>query len=163
MGLWEWEKEIVGGGRGDAEKVDCSAMMKSRGKGVARDADRKWGDERKMGNPGGDRGWRIDGEGEEDDRTGKIKEVRGGAWQRTEDGGGKAADLAGEGEGDDGDGDGGGDDGGTAVRRRRRWRRSRRRLEDGGVAMTAQKNRGRGKHWRRSLITCIYNLNSYIN
>ena len=39
-----------------------------------------------------------------------------------------------------------GGDSGTAVRRRRRWRRRRwRRLEDGGVAMTAKENRGRGK------------------
>ena len=27
--------------------------------------------------------------------------------------------------------------------------RQRRRLEDGGVALTAEKNRGRGKEWRR--------------
>ena len=38
---------------------------------------------------------------------------------------------------------GGGGDGGAAIRRRRR------RLEDGGVAMTAEKNHGRGKEWRR--------------
>ena len=34
-----------------------------------------------------------------------------------------------------------GDNGGAAVRRR---------LEDGGVAMTVEKNHGRGKEWRRS-------------
>ena len=41
---------------------------------------------------------------------------------------------------------GGGGGGGVAVpRRRRRWRR-----EDGGVALTVEKNRGRGKEWQRS-------------
>ena len=37
----------------------------------------------------------------------------------------------------------GGGDGGSGLRRRQRWR-----LDDGGVAMTAEKNRGRGKEWR---------------
>ena len=51
---------------------------------------------------------------EEDDLNGKIREVRGGAWQRTEeDGGGESGRsrwrLAGD-----------GGDGGAAVRRRRR-------------------------------------------
>ena len=44
---------------------------------------------------------------------------------------------------------GGGGDGGTAVRRRR-WRWRRRRLEDGGIVMRAEKNRGHDKEWRRS-------------
>ena len=35
-------------------------------------------DERKMGNPRGDRRWRIDREDEEDDRNG---ENRGGSWR----------------------------------------------------------------------------------
>ena len=39
----------------------------------------------------------------------------------------------------------GGGDGGAAVRRRRRWQ-----LEDGGVAMMAEKNCGQGKEWRWS-------------
>ena len=51
------------------------------------------------------------------------------------------------GEGGGGGGDGDGDDGDAAVQRRRR----RRRLEDGGSAMRVEKNRGRGKEWRRSL------------
>ena len=38
----------------------------------------------------------------------------------------------------------GGGDGGTEVQRRRR------RLEDSGITITAEKNRGRGKEWRRS-------------
>ena len=63
---------------------------------------------------------------EEDDRKGENWEVRG------------------EEDGDGGGGDG--DDGGAAVRRRRRQRL----LEDGSVAMMAEKNRGRGKEWRRS-------------
>ena len=43
---------------------------------------------------------------------------------------------------------GGGGDGGTAVRSG--GLRLRRRLEDGDVAMTAEKNRSRGKEWRLS-------------
>ena len=57
--------------------------------------------------------------------------VRGGEWEVS-----AGRKMTGEG--------GGGGDGGAAVRRRRR------RLEDGDIAMTVEKNRGRGKEWRRS-------------
>ena len=76
-------------------------------------------------------------------RKGAVEEeelqlmVRGGEWEVS-----AGRKMTGE--------DGGEGDGGAAVQRQRRQRRQRRRLEDGGVAKTVEKNRGRGKEWRRS-------------
>ena len=84
--------------------------------------------------------------GNQQEEDGKMARVAGGASGGLP-GNGKMAGmwrgmLAEGGAG----GGAGGEDGGTAVRRQRRRRRQ---LEDGGVAMTLEKNYGRGKEWRQ--------------
>ena len=122
-----------------------------------------WGEGVETGNEGGRReswrGWgRERGERSEACLRGRQWRFREGEWEGSlEYGEGWATRMAGDGGRRDerkgrsveemilpevelgmaGDGDAGGDDGSAAVRRRRQRRRQ---LEDGGVAMTAEKN-----------------------